>query len=340
MKVDGGIGPTLSQDLDSFGASAKEQQDAGYAGIWTAETNHDPFLPLLLAAQTTTEVDLGTAIAVAFARSPMTLAATANDLHAFSGGRFILGLGSQIKPHITKRFSMPWSQPAARMREFILAMRAIWACWNDGTKLDFRGDFYTHTLMTPFFNPGPNPHGTPRVFLAGVGELMTEVAGEVCDGFICHAFTTERYLREVTLPALERGLAKVGRNFADLEMSGPAFVVTGGTEEDMARSRAGICQQIAFYGSTPAYRPVLELHGWGELQDDLNRLSKEGRWEEMGSLIDDEVLDAFAIVAEPSEIAAKYRSRFGDIIDRLSFYAPYKSDPDTWLPVLRELSAA
>lgn len=339
MKVDGGIGPTLSLDLDSFGASAREQQEAGYAGIWTAETNHDPFLPLLLAAQTTTGVDLGTSIAVAFARNPMTLASTANDLQAYSGGRFILGLGSQIKPHITKRFSMPWSHPAARMREFILAMRAIWACWNDGTKLDFRGDFYTHTLMTPFFDPGPNPHGTPRVFLAGVGERMTEVAGEVCDGFICHAFTTERYLREVTLPALQRGLASTGRSMGDIEISGPAFVVTGATEEEMARSRVGTCQQIAFYGSTPAYRPVLELHGWGDLHDELNRLSKAGGWEEMGTLIDDEILDAFAIVAEPPQIAARYRERFGDVIDRLTFYAPYKSDPDTWLPVLEALSA-
>jgi probable F420-dependent oxidoreductase len=226
------------------------------------------------------------------------------------------------------------------MREFVLAMRAIWACWNDGTKLDFRGDFYSHTLMTPFFDPGPNPHGTPKVFLAGVGERMTEVAGEVCDGFICHAFTTERYLREVTVPALERGLATSGRTMADIEISGPAFVVTGATEEDMAKSRAGTCQQIAFYGSTPAYRPVLELHGWGALQDDLNRMSKEGRWKEMGELIDDEVLSTFAVIAEPQDIAKRFTERFGDVVDRLSFYAPYQSDPATWLPVLEELRSA
>ncbi|HKY16181.1 MAG TPA: TIGR03617 family F420-dependent LLM class oxidoreductase, partial [Microthrixaceae bacterium] len=186
MKVDGGLGPRLSHDLDSFADMAKELEDAGYAGILTAETSHDPFLPLLLAAQSTSTAQLGTGIAVAFARSPMTLANTAYDLHSFTGGRFMLGLGSQIKPHITKRFSMPWSSPAARMREFVSAIRAIWACWNDGTKLDFRGDFYTHTLMTDFFDPGPNPFGTPPIALAGVGQLMTEVAGEVCDGFICH----------------------------------------------------------------------------------------------------------------------------------------------------------
>ena len=177
---------------------------------------------------------------------------------------------------------MEWSHPAPRMREFILAMRAIWDCWNNGTKLDFRGDFYTHTLMTPFFDPGPNPHGNAKVFLAGVGELMTEVAGETCDGFLCHGFTTERYLREVTIPALERGLAESGRTLADLEISGPAFVVTGTNEEEMAESAVGTRRQIAFYGSTPAYRGVLELHGWGDLQTELNAMSKQGEWASHG----------------------------------------------------------
>jgi probable F420-dependent oxidoreductase len=337
MKVDGGLGPTLSHDLDSFGARAKELEEAGYAGILTAETNHDPFLPLLLAAQTTSTVELATGIAVAFARNPMTLANVSYDLQMYSGGRFILGLGSQIKPHIEKRFSMPWSHPAPRMREMIAAIRAIWACWNDGTKLEFRGDFYTHTLMTPFFDPGPNPFGNPKVFLAGVGSLMTEVAGEVCDGFICHGFTTERYLREVTIPALERGREKAGLTMDGFEISGPAFVVTGATEEDMAKAAKGTRDQIAFYGSTPAYRPVLELHGWGDLQDDLNRLSKQGQWEEMGTLIDDEILNTFAVVAEPADVARGFKERYGDVVSRLSFYAPYKADPDTWLPVIAEL---
>ena len=339
MKVDGGLTATAAHDLESFGRHARELQDAGYNGIWTAETSHDPFLPLLLGAQTTSGVDLGTSIAVAFARSPMTLANTAYDLQAFSGGRFILGLGSQIRPHITKRFSMPWSHPAPRMREMILAIRAIWDCWNNDSTLDFEGEYYTHTLMTPFFNPGPNPHGDARIFLAGVGTLMTEVAGEVCDGFICHAFTTERYLREVTLPALQRGLDASGRTLDDLEISGPAFIVTGSTEEELEKSKAGTRQQIAFYGSTPAYRPVLELHGWGELQPELNRMSKDGRWAEMGDLIDDEILSTFAIVAEPSKIATEFRARYGDVVDRLGFYAPYRSDPATWLPVLAELQA-
>ncbi len=270
----------------------------------------------------------------------MNLAQIAYDLQAYSEGRFLLGLGSQIKPHITKRFSMEWSHPAPRMREFILAMRAIWDCWNNGTKLDFRGDFYTHTLMTPFFDPGPNPHGNPKVLLAGVGELMTEVAGETCDGFLCHGFTTERYLREVTVPALERGLARSGRTLADFEISGPAFVVTGTTEEEMAESAKGTRRQIAFYGSTPAYRGVLELHGWGDLQTELNMMSKQGEWAAMGELIDDDMLDAFAVVAEPDQLAAGLHARYGDVVDRLSFYAPYQRDPETWLPVLEALKQA
>jgi len=339
MKVDGGFGITPGA-LDTAAPGAKEAEDAGYDGIWTAETSHDPFFPLLLASQSTERIELGTGIAVAFARNPMTLANVAWDLQAYTGGRFILGLGSQIKPHITKRFSMEWSHPAARMREFILAMRAIWDCWDNGTKLDFRGDFYTHTLMTPFFNPGPNPHGTAKVFLAGVGELMTEVAGETCDGFLAHGFTTERYLKEVTLPALQRGMDKAGRSRADLEISLPAFVVTGTTEEEMAESAAGTRRQIAFYGSTPAYRGVLDLHGWGDRQGELNALSKEGKWVEMGELITDDILEAFAVIAEPSGLAAGIKARYGDVIDRVSFYAPYKADPDTWLPVIAELKAA
>jgi probable F420-dependent oxidoreductase len=333
MKIDGGIAGGLA----NAGKAAAGQEAQGYDGLWSAETAHDPFFPLLLASQQTERVELGTGIAVAFARNPMNLAQMSWDLQDASGGRFLLGLGSQIKPHIEKRFSMPWSSPAARMREMILAIRAIWASWNDGTKLDFRGDFYTHTLMTPFFNPGPNPHGNAKIFLAGVGEKMTEVAGEVCDGFLCHGFTTERYLREVTIPALERGAAKAGRTLADIEISGPAFVVTGGTEEEMAASIQGTKQQIAFYGSTPAYRGVLELHGWGGLQDDLNKMSKEGKWKEMGELITDEILDTFAVVAEPEKVAAGINARYGDVVQRLSFYAPYASDPDRWKQVMDAL---
>ena len=298
MKVDGGIPNIISK----AGAAASELERAGYSGGWTAETAHDPFLPLVPAAEATNELELGTSIAVAFARNPMTLANTAWDLQMASQGRFILGLGSQIKPHITKRFSMEWSHPAARMREMILAIRAIWDTWQTGAKLDFRGDFYTHTLMTPFFAPDQadlGDFGVPKIYLAGVGGLMTEVAGEVCDGFLCHGFTTEKYLREVTLPALERGRAKAGKTMDGFDIVGPSFVVTGTDDQQMEQAAAGTRQQIAFYGSTPAYRPVLEIHGWGGLQEELNGLSKQGEWVKMGTLIDDEILNTFAVVGPP-----------------------------------------
>ncbi len=336
MKIDGGIG----LDLDTAGQQAKEAEDFGYDGIWVPETSRDPFLPLVLAAKETDRLEIGTSIAVAFARSPMTLANTAYDLTQYSKGRFILGLGSQIKPHITKRFSMEWSKPAARMREMVLAMHAIWDSWMTGAKLDFHGDFYTHTLMTPFFNPGPHEYGHPRVFLAGVGPLMTEVAGEVCDGFFCHGFTTEKYLREVTLPALEEGRRKAGKTLEGFEICGPSFVVTGNTEEQLEAAKVGTRRQIAFYGSTPAYRPVLECHGWGDLQTDLNRMSKEGKWEEMGTLIDDEILTTFAVVGEPETIAPELHRRYGDVISRLSFYAPYAGNRDRWQRVLQDIRGA
>ncbi len=339
MLIDGGLG----NDLRHAAENAKEAEATGYSGVWTAETAHDPFLPLLLAAEHTTDIELGTSIAVAFARNPMTLANLAWDLQSFSNGRFVLGLGSQIKPHVTKRFSMPWSHPAARMREMIQAIRAIWDCWLNGTKLEFRGEFYTHTLMTPFFTPDPADLaevGVPKIFLAGVGELMTEVAGEVCDGFLCHGFTTEKYLREVTIPALERGRAKAGETMEGFEIVGPSFVVTGNDDAEIEQAAAGTRQQIAFYGSTPAYRGVLDIHGWGGLQDELNALSKQGKWVEMGELIDDDVLNTFAVVGQPEQIAPELHRRYGDVIQRISFYAPYKSDPERWRKVMDDLRAA
>jgi probable F420-dependent oxidoreductase len=339
MKVDGGIG----FDLNNAAKNAREAEAAGYSGIWSAETSHDPFFPLLLAAGATESIELGTSIAVAFARNPMITANIAWDLQSYSKGRFLLGLGSQIKPHITKRFSMEWSHPAPRMREFVLAMRAIWDTWHTGAKLDFRGDYYTHTLMTPFFTPDRadlGDFGPPKVFLAGVGGLMTEVAGEVCDGFLCHGFTTEKYLREVTIPALAKGRAKAGKTMDGYEIVGPSFVVTGTNEKEMEAAKAGTRQQIAFYGSTPAYKGVLDAHGWGGLQDELNTLSKQGKWVEMGNLIDDEILNTFAVVGEPEQIAPELHRRYGDVISRISFYAPYKTDPARWGKVMEALKAA
>ena len=322
MLVDGGIGLDTTDAI----SAARRAEDDGFDGLWAAETSHDPFLPLLLAAEHTERIQLGTGIAVAFARNPMTTAVLGNDLQTYSQGRFLLGLGSQIKPHITKRYAMPWSHPAARMREFILAMRAIWSAWHDGTKLAFRGDFYTHTLMTPFFNAGPNPYGAPTVFLAAVGERMTEVAGEVADGLLAHGFTTERYMREITIPALERGLARSARSLEDFQISYPAMIVTGTNDAEMEAAVQGVKAQLAFYGSTPAYRPVLALHGWGDLHTELNALSKKGEWTTMAGLISDDIVDAFAVVGEPGEIPAKLLGRYGDMVTRISFYAPYRME--------------
>jgi probable F420-dependent oxidoreductase len=335
MKIDTGLSPAAPVDTRQAAVAA---QRAGYAGVWTSETKHDPFLSLGLAAVAADTIELGTAIVVAFARSPMSLAAQANDLQLLSRGRLLLGLGSQIRAHITRRFSMPWSHPAPRMREYILALRAIWSCWHDGTKLDFRGDFYTHTLMTPFFNPGPNPHGAPKVLLAGVGDLMTAVAGEVADGFLCHGFTTERYLREVTLPALARG--RPGGDLAGYEISGTPFVATGRTEPELEDAVRGVREQIAFYGSTPAYRGVLELHGWGELSDELHRLSLQGRWKDMGTVIDEDVLRAFAVVAEPGSVADELLRRYGDVMTRITLYTPYDLDPGVTEQIVGDLRAA
>ncbi len=316
MKIDAGLMSTA--DLASVPASAKQIEAAGFDGIVTAEMSGDPFFPLVLAAEHTERIELMTSIAVAFARNPMIVANVSNDLQALSKGRFVLGLGSQIKPHITKRFSMPWSSPAARMREFILAMRAIWDCWYKGEKLNFRGDFYQHTLMTPMFTPTNNPHGAPRVVLAAVGPKMTEAAGETADGMLVHAFTTKKYLEEVTVPAIERGRAAATHETkGEFELCYPAFVVTGNDERQWEDMRRATAKQLAFYGSTPAYRGVLECHGWGELQTELNTLSKQGEWDAMGERITDEILEEFAVVAPPDQVAARLKDRFGGLIDRI-----------------------
>ncbi|MCY4174970.1 MAG: TIGR03617 family F420-dependent LLM class oxidoreductase [Acidimicrobiaceae bacterium] len=344
MKIDAWIGlPEASaserHQIADLGAHAHMIEADGYSGLLSAETSHDPFLPLALAAEHTEHIDLMTAIAVGFARNPMVLAQVAWDLQALSEGRFLLGLGSQIQPHITKRFSMPWSQPAARMEEMIAAIRAIWDCWQTGERLNFRGDFYRHTLMTPMFDPGPLDTAPPPILISAVGPLMTRVAGRAADGLVCHAFQTADYLRDVTLPNVLDGLEEAGRERADFQIAMPVFVVSGFCEEDVAEQAAQTRRQIAFYGSTPAYRGVLEHHGWGDAQTELNRLSKQGRWVEMGDVIDDEMLAAFAVVAEPREMPARIAERFGGTLDRLQFYAGVQ-DKQRWAPILEEIKAA
>ncbi len=314
MKVDAGI---LGQGLASVPARVRALEAEGYDGAVSAEIASDPFLPLALAAEHSERLELLTSIAVAFARNPMSLAVVGHDLNAFSQGRLILGLGSQIRAHIAKRFGMPWSKPASRMREFVLAMRAIWRCWYEGEPLRFEGEFYRHTLMTPMFVPPEKRFGAPRVFLAAVGPAMAEVAGEVADGLIAHAFTTPRYLREVTLPALERGLARAGRKREDFEITCPVFVVSGRSEEELLASRTATRRQIVFYGSTPAYRGVLERSGRDGLQEELNRLSKRGRWEAMGELVDDALLAEFAVVGRPEEVPRLVAARLSGLTQRV-----------------------
>ena len=333
LRVDGGVSSQLANVVEA--ATTLERR--GYDGCWTAEINHDPFLPLTLAAEHTDAIELGTSIAVAFARNPMTVANVGWDLQEYSGGRLNLGLGSQIQPHIEKRFSMPWSRPVPRMREFVLAMREIWTCWRDGSKLAFEGDFYTHKLMTPMFTPEPHDYDFPKVFVAAVGEAMTEMAGEVADGVLAHAFTTKRYFEEVTTPALMRGMTRSGRQRSDFQVSCPVFVVTAQDDSELSAAALATRKQIAFYGSTPAYRKVLELHGWGALQDELRSLSLKGDWDGMGALIDDEVLEAFAVVAPIDKLAAKIRDRCDGVIDRVMVGFPRSIPDETVKAVLQEL---
>ena len=313
LKVDGGI----PNQLAGAAQAARALEAQGYDGGWTPETSHDPFLPLLLAAEHTSRLEIGTNIAVAFARNPMIVANIGWDLQAYSQGRFILGLGTQIQPHIEKRFSMPWSHPARRMGEFVCALRAIWSAWKDGTKLRFEGDFYTHKIMTPMFTPEALPHPVPKVFLAAVGEAMTEMCGEVADGHLGHPMVSKRYLDEVTVPALERGLRRAGRDRNTFEVSSEVLIATGENDDELATATSAVRKQIAFYGSTPAYRKVLDLHGWGDLHTELNRLSKQGEWDAMASLIDDEMLAAFAVVGPVDAVAGALKSRCEGAVDRV-----------------------
>lgn len=333
LKVDGGIFTDLARVPDL----ARELEHQGFDAAWTGEINHDPFFPLLLAAEHTSRLDIGTSIAVAFARNPMTVANVGWDLQTYSQGRFILGLGTQVKPHIEKRFSMPWGRPVDRMREFVLALHAIWSTWKDGTRLSFEGEFYTHKLMTPMFTPEPQAFSTPKIFIAAVGEAMTEMCGEVADGVLAHAFTTRQYLHDVTIPAVQRGLQRSARDRDAFEVSCPVFVVTGRDEDEMDASSAGVRKQIAFYGSTPAYRKVLELHGWGDVADELHRLSVLGEWDVMATLIDDEILGAFAVVATIDKLATALKDCCDGVIDRVMPSFPRTLSTDTVVAVLNEL---
>jgi probable F420-dependent oxidoreductase len=308
---------------------ARELERLGFDGLYTAEGPHEPFFPLLLAAEHTTRPTLFTNIAVAFARSPLDLAQLANDLHLASRGRFVLGVGSQIRPHIQNRFSMPWGHPARRMRDLVSAVKAIQHAWNERTPLAFRSESYTHTLMTPFFDPGPNPFGAPPVWVAGLGPRMTRTAAEVGDGLLVHPFHSGTFLHERVTPAVADGLAVSGRDRADFTVAAVPIVCTGRTDQELEAATAGVRRLLAFYGSTPAYRVALEPHGWEGLQLELNRLTKAGRWEELPALVSDEVLDTLAVRGPPGEIGGLVAARYGSAVDRVGLSMPYAVAPET-----------
>ncbi|MEM7003774.1 MAG: TIGR03617 family F420-dependent LLM class oxidoreductase [Pseudomonadota bacterium] len=315
MKIDAPAGT----DLKSIGEAATRTESLGYDGIRVAETNHEPFMPLTLAAAATETLELVTSVAVAFARSPMVLAQQAHDLNAFSGGRLVLGIGSQVKPHIERRFNMPWHKAAAQMREYINAMHAIYDCWYDGARLEFFGDYYQFSLMPSTFTPENTSGPRPRIALSATGPLMTKVAAETADGMIMHPFSSDRYMREVTLPAIEAGLATRGKSLAEFQLDYAPMLATGETEEALQAAIDQVRDRIAFYGCTVAYRPVLELHGWGALQDELIALNKAHRKADMAALIDDEILHTIAIVGEPGTVVDEMQRRLGGIIHRTGF---------------------
>jgi probable F420-dependent oxidoreductase len=320
MKFDVTIFPT---DLNAAGEIARQVESYGFDGLWTSETAHNPFLPLTHAAAVTQRILLGTAIAVAFPRSPMVTAQIAWDLAAQSGGRFALGLGTQVKPHIEKRFSTTWGAPAPRLREYVESLRAIWANFQNNKPLRYLGEHYKFTLMTPFFNPGPIPHPNIPIYIAGVNEVLCRVAGELCEGFHVHPFHTVRYLKELIIPNIEAGAAKSGRTRADCALSCAVFVVTGKDAAEMRDNAGAVRAQIAFYASTPSYKAVMDMHGWSDLADQLNNLSREGRWFEMGDLISDDVLNQFAVVAPYDELAHAVKERYEGLLDRVGYYFPF-----------------
>ncbi len=334
MKIDAGM--LVGNPRDAI-ALAQRLEEAGFDGACTFEGPHEPFMPLAVASTYTQKIELLTTIAVAFARNPMTVANTAYDLQLLSEGRFILGLGPQIKPHIEKRYSMPWSKPIARMREFVAALHAIWDCWETGERLDFQGEFYTHTIMGPAFNPGPNPFGKPKVYLAGFGEKMVGTVGEIADGFMIHPINSRKFLEEYSLPALNGGIERAGRSKDDVDTWCQVITCMGNTPEQIAQNKVWVFRQLAFYMSTPAYKPALDVHGWGDdIQPVLNKMSKEGKWEEMGEIITDEVFRTFVAIGTPEEVADQIIARCDGLIDRVS-PADYSSNVDLQVQLLQAL---
>lgn len=297
---------------------ARQAEQLGFSALWSSETSHDPFLPAALIAEHTQRIQFGTAIAVSFARSPATLAYTAWDLSQYSQGRFMLGIGTQVKAHIERRFGMPWPESVVgKLREQIQAIRAFWACWQDNQPLNLRGEYYRLNLMSPFFNPGPISHPKIPIFIAGVNQGLARLAGESADGFLVHPFHSIPYLKSTLLPAMQEGFALSGRGRSDLQISATVFTVTNRDEAEFART------QIAFYASTPSYRAVMAQHGWESIAEQLSALAARGRWGEMPSLITDTMLETFAVVTDGDHLSAALQQQYGDIIDRLTLYSPF-----------------
>ena len=339
MKVDTGL---PIHDLSRVPEAAQRAEALGYDGALTPETGHDPFLAHAPAAERTERIGLGTAVAIAFPRSPMTTAQIAWDLQQLSKGRFHVGLGTQVKGHIVRRYGMDWAPPGPRMRDYILMMRAIWDSWQNGTKPSFEGEHYRYTLMTPFFSPGSIEHPRIPIHISAINPYNCRLVGELCDGIKLHGFNTPKYLHEVILPNIAKGAKKAGRDLTEIEICGLGFVITGKTEEEVEKAKAPARQQIAFYGSTRTYQPVLDVHGWGDLCPELYGLSIEGKWQEMATKITDDMLEEFAVTGTYDEIVPKIKERCAGVIDRINFSIPVRSpeDEERLKHMIKELQTA
>lgn len=338
MRVETG----LPMGLDGVAKAARDAEEIGYDGVLTFEVGHDPFLPMVLAAEATEQVTIGSAVAIAFPRSPMSVAQMAWDIQAFSRGRLILGLGTQVKGHNERRYSTPWpSPPGPRLREYLLVLRAIWDSWQKGTRPNFQGKHYTYTLMTPFFNPGPLEHPHIPIHISAVNPYMCRLVGELCDGARLHAFCTPKYLQEVIIPNIQEGAKKAERSWKDIDISGGGFVITGEKQEDLERQMPGTRSQIAFYASTRTYKGVLDMHGWGETCLRLNRMVAEGKWAQIGKEITDEMLEQFCVIGTYDEIADKIRERWGGIVNRVALNIPLHGEDgrERQRALIRELQA-
>lgn len=322
MQIDAYLAAETAR-LRAIPAVAAAAEAAGFDGLWTVETQHNPFLPLTLAAEHTKRLSLGTAVAIAFPRSPMVTAQIAWDLQALSSGRFILGLGTQVKAHIERRYGMAWEAPVARLREYIQALRAIWNSWQTGARLNFRGEHYQHTLMTPFFNPGPIDHPDIPIYIAGVNQGLARLAGELCDGFHVHPFHSVTYINNVIKPQIAAGAERTGRDASRVRLASSIFVISANDAKASEQARDAVRSQIAFYASTPTYRTVLECHGWADVGEQLSQLAAQQRWGEMGRLINDEMLDVYAVTAPPAELGSALRQRYTGVLDRIALYFPY-----------------